>query len=378
MAKKASSSAFPARFSRVVSDQPVTLPYEHPTGKAKMALADFFPAADIAAIEKHGSISFHAMGDSGVDTQDQRDVADVMATEVNKDHPELGPAFLLHLGDIIYGPNKIPGYVNKFYRANQAYHNLIFGIPGNHDGEVRDAAADSPSLAAFLVNFCQPSPKQPPNGVAFGKLMPNQPGAYWRLTCPFVDIVGLNSGIDENIGVLDGQQATWLGKTLNDIATERKAGTKQALLFAVHHPPYAAGLHQSTGHAHPSSAGMLAQIDQSCQDAGVWPYAVLSAHAHNYQSYLRTRNIGGAIRTIPFLISGGGGIGTQPVQPGGNTISDGSPGGTVRYLGGTQSHGYLTVTVSDSVLTTSFTRVVGTHGDVDETLKFDLVSGKQI
>ena len=44
MAKKASSSPFPARFSHVVSNQPVTLPYEHPTGKAKMALADFFPA----------------------------------------------------------------------------------------------------------------------------------------------------------------------------------------------------------------------------------------------------------------------------------------------------------------------------------------------
>src|SRR5262249_45194056 len=298
------------------------------------------------------------MGDSGVDTQDQRDVADVMAMEVNKDHPELGPAFLLHLGDIIYGNFKIGGYVNKFYRANQAYHNLIFGIPGNHDGEVR-VDADKPSLAAFLVNFCQPSSKQPPNGVAFGKIMPNQPGAYWRLTCPFVDIVGLNSGIDENIGVLDAQQATWLGKTLNDIAAERKAGTEQALVFAVHHPPYAAGLHPSTGHAHPSSSGMFAQIDNCCQNARGWHNAVLSAH--NYQSYLRTRNIGGAMRTIPFLISGGGGIGTQPVQPGGNTISDGSQGGAVRYLGGVQSHGYLTVTVSDSVLTTSFTKVDGAH-----------------
>jgi hypothetical protein len=377
MAKKASSSPFPARFAHVASAAPVTLPYQHPTGKSKTALADFFPQAEITAIQKHGSISFHAIGDSGVGTQDQNDVANAMAGEVNMAHPELGPAFLLHLGDVLYGNFKIGGYVNKFYRPYHSYHNLIFGIPGNHDGEVR-VDADNPSLAAFLENFCQPKPKQPPNGVALGKLMPNQPGVYWRMTCPFVDIVGLNSGIDENIGVLDNQQDTWLGATLKDIAAERAGGTEQALIFAVHHPPYAAGLRTETGPAHPSSSGMLKQIDQCCQNAGVWPDAVLSAHAHNYQSYLRTRKIGAAMRTMPFLISGGGGIGTQAVQPGGAVIPDGSPGGSVRYLGGVQSHGYLTVTVSKTVLTTGFTRVAGQHGDVDETLKFDLASGKQI
>jgi hypothetical protein len=377
MAKKPKSAPFRARFTHVPSTTPNTLPYQHPAGKARMALSDYFPQADLAAIEVHGSISFHATGDSGVGTQDQNDVADAMAAEINKDHPELGPAFLLNLGDVLYGNFKIGGYVNKFYRPYRSYHNYIFAIPGNHDGEVR-VDADKPSLAAFLVNFCQPSPTQPPNGTAFHKLMPNQPGAFWRMTCPFVDIVGLYSGIDENIGILDDQQETWLGQTLKDISAERTGGTQQALIFAVHHPPYAAGLHPSVGHAHPSSTEMLKQIDQCCDAARVWPNAVLSAHSHNYQSYLRTRKIDGSERTIPYLIAGGGGIGTQPVQPGGNTIPDGSPGGTVRYLGGVQSHGYLTVTVSKSVLTTSFTRVSGPHGDIDETLKFDLASGKQI
>jgi hypothetical protein len=377
MANQASSSRIPARFTAVVNSGPATLPYQHPSGNARLALADYFPQSEIAAITAHGSISFHALGDSGVGTQDQNDVADVMAAEVNKNQPELGPAFLLHLGDIIYGNDKIGGYVNKFYRPYASYHNWIFGIPGNHDGEVR-VSADSPSLAAFLANFCQPSPKQPPNGVALGKLMPNQPGAYWRMTCPFVDIIGLYSGIDENIGMLDPQQETWLGTTLSDIAAERKVGTGQALIFAVHHPPYAAGLRSAVGHEHPSSTAMLQQFDNSCQAAGVWPNAVLSAHSHNYQSYLRTRNIGGNMRTIPFLISGGGGIGPQPVRPGGTTVPDGSPGGTVRYLGGVQSLGFLTVTISHSQLTTSFTRVVGTQGAVDESLNFDLVSGQQI
>jgi len=43
-----------------------------------MALADFFPANDIQAINDAGSLSFHAMGDSGVGSPEQHDVADAM------------------------------------------------------------------------------------------------------------------------------------------------------------------------------------------------------------------------------------------------------------------------------------------------------------
>jgi hypothetical protein len=32
---------------------------------------------------------------------------------------------------------------------------------------------------------------------------------------------------------------------------------------------------------------MLGQIDKACNDAGVWPHVVLSAHAHNYQRFTR-------------------------------------------------------------------------------------------
>ncbi len=48
---------------------------------------------------------------------------------------------------------------------------------------------------------------------------------------------------------------------------------------------------------------MLADIDHACKAAGVWPHAVFSGHAHNYQRY--TRTVDGM--QIPFLVAGCGG-----------------------------------------------------------------------
>ena len=43
---------------------------------------------------------------------------------------------------------------------------------------------------------------------------------------------------------------------------------------------------------------MLGQIDKACNDAGVWPHAVLSAHAHNYQRFTRLH---GKTQNFPIL-----------------------------------------------------------------------------
>jgi len=48
---------------------------------------------------------------------------------------------------------------------------------------------------------------------------------------------------------------------------------------------------------------MLEDIDAACAETGVWPHAVLSGHAHNYQRF--TRYYDG--RETPFVISGNGG-----------------------------------------------------------------------
>lgn len=380
--KDRSTSPFPARFAHKV---PVAksgphpgelLDFKKPKGKAAFSLADYFPTASINAIETHGAIAFHALGDSGVGTPDQHDVADAMSRDVNIEQPEQGTAFLLHLGDILYGPEKLANYAGRFYRPNQNYHNLIFAIPGNHDGEVRSAAEHS-SLEAYFENFCQPAGKQPPMGVQFGRAMPNQPGAYWRLTCPFVDIVGLYSGTGENYGTIShkevgNDQKVWLGQTLADIAKEREGEKRQALILAVHHPPYASGLRMS-GFGHPGNPDMLADIDACCSQAGVWPDAVLSAHAHSYQRYMRTITVGGAQRLIPYLIAGGGGIRPQPAPaPIGKTMNG------VHYANGLEAYGYLTVTISAAEMTISFTRTEGSHRDLIEATTMDLKTGRQL
>ena len=48
---------------------------------------------------------------------------------------------------------------------------------------------------------------------------------------------------------------------------------------------------------------MLQDIDSACQPAGVWPHAVFSGHAHNYQRYTRTINA----YQIPYVVAGCGG-----------------------------------------------------------------------
>jgi hypothetical protein len=65
----------------------------------------------------------------------------------------------------------------------------------------------------------------------------------------------------------------------------------------VHHPPFTGGTE------HGGSPLMLADIDASCTAAGVWPHAVFSGHAHNYQRYTRTVND----MQIPFIVAGCGG-----------------------------------------------------------------------
>ena len=70
-----------------------------------------------------------------------------------------------------------------------------------------------------------------------------------------------------------------------------------AVIIAVHHPPF------SGGSTHGGSPLMLADIDSACTAAGVWPHAVFSGHAHNYQRFTRTVNG----LQIPYIVAGCGG-----------------------------------------------------------------------
>src|SRR5262245_24363684 len=85
VARSTAGSPFPARFAnrpRSHGNGPhpgELLDFKKPTGNASIDLSDYFPTQSINAISAHGSISFHALGDSGVGTPEQHDVADAMS-----------------------------------------------------------------------------------------------------------------------------------------------------------------------------------------------------------------------------------------------------------------------------------------------------------
>jgi len=342
------------------------IPFQAPGGDCTMDLETFFGAGAIGRITASGQIVFHLMGDSGVGTVGQENVAEAMARDINDANHELGPSFLVHVGDVIYGPNKDATYADRFYRVYDHYNRLVFAVPGNHDGEVFPTT-DPTTLAAFKTNFCSPAGSQPPLGKQFGLLMPTQPGPFWHLQAPFVDVVGLYSNADENFGVISNakvgnRQKTWLQSRLQAIAKTRTGQNRKALVIAVHHPPYARGF-QASGYGHPGNPEMLKDIDDCCVAAGVLPDAVLAGHTHSYQHYVRTQSFKGQKHTIPYLIVGTGGIGLQRIPaPTGVTNSTGD----VLYFSAFKDYGYLTVTASATQLKMEFIAVVATHREVRE------------
>jgi hypothetical protein len=200
-----------------------------------------------------------------------------------------------------------------------------------------------------MANFCAATAAVPPAAAGSGiyRETMTQPGVYWLLDAPFLRIVGLYSNLIENPGYLEGKtpqgagdlsQIEWLQKTLKAIAADP---VKKALIIATHHPPFSAA-------GHSGSAEMCQTIDQACQDAGLWPDAFLSGHAHNYQRY--TRRIGG--KQIPYVVGGCGGMPPQPVPPATGQPVGGANGTT--YDVADQSYGYLFLTVSKAQLKIEF------------------------
>lgn len=315
-------------------------------GDSVMQLGDIIGSDGIDEIRRLGEIRFHALGDTGVGHADiAEQVAEQMAIDFKAGAGALNPAFLFHLGDLIYGTGKQDHYGERFYRPYRHYPGKIIAIPGNHDGETR-SAADEPSLSAFAANFCADTAavsNQASNSGIFRETM-TQPGVYWMLDAPFLRIIGLYSNRLENPGFLEGDggddssQLDWLKKTLKGLSRNKN---RKALIIATHHPPYSSG-------GHDGSIEMRQSIDAMCSDTGVFPDAVLSGHSHNYQRY--TRRIAG--KQIPYIVAGTGGIGTQPVpdatgQPSGD-------GNETTYDAAISSHGYLYVTASERELKCEF------------------------
>jgi hypothetical protein len=265
-------------------------------------------AAKEAAIAQAGQIVFHSVGDTGSVTgpETQSLVADKMVADFDEDNVADIPSFFYHLGDVVYYFGEATYYYDQFYEPYRDYPAPILAIPGNHDGVVY-ASDPARSLDAFIANFCAPTPVHSPDAGNLGRTAMIQPAVYFTFQAPFVRILGLYSNVLEDPGVisaqantkspntvLDSRQIDFLTAALKRIKSEGFAG---AVIIAVHHPPF------TGGSEHGGSPLMLDDIDSACAAAGVWPHAVFSGHAHNYQRYTRTVNG----KQIPYVVAGCGG-----------------------------------------------------------------------
>ncbi len=289
------------------------------------------PAA-VAKIQKAGQIVFQSAGDTGATRgpKTENETVDKMLADFTGEAPAAIPQFFYNLGDIVYSFGEHKYYYDQFYAAYRDYPAPIFAIPGNHDGIVLPPPAGtgnlSDSLSAYLANFCAPGFAHSHDAVGISRTTMIQPGVYFTFEAPLVRILGLYSNMLENPGVISSTkdpktgtpkfpnlsdvQLEYLTAALTRIKTDKFAG---AVLMAVHHPPYSFGTHSG-------SLVMLKEIDAICAATGIWPHAVLSGHAHNYQRYTRVLPIGKTTRQIPYLVIGNGGHGLTPLSTGTTTL----------------------------------------------------------
>lgn len=329
----------------------------------------------VNSIQNSGSITFHMIGDSGA-TQTKNflpmiHVSDAVTNDFHTTSSAAArPAFLYHLGDVVYNFGESQYYYEQFYDPYRDYPAPIFAIPGNHDSFVLPGTAKgSEPLTIFERNFCGNTTVVTQEAGSLHRTCMTQPGVYFTLDAPFVRIIGLFSNALEDPGVISSQtnEPTSMAKTVAAAAVKKGSGKgkttpakknpasktwpdvpdfqlayltaqlqniktsnyKGAVILAVHHPPFSYDTQgTTTATRHYGSPLMLAEIDAICQQVGVYPHAVISGHAHNYQRFTRDLTFNGQKYSVPFIICGDGGhnvdtlvqakFGTKPPEPGDN------------------------------------------------------------
>lgn len=323
-----------------------------------MNLEDIVGSDAINNIQSSGQLVFHTVGDTGATMGagpgKEAAVTDKMAADFVGENPEDVPAFLYHLGDVIYNFGEDEYYYDQFYEPFRNYQAPIVGIPGNHDGVIYSGDPES-TLAAFLQHFCSPTPVHAPQAGGLVRTTMTQPGVYFTFQAPFATIIGLYSNVLEDPGVIsseggknpavDDQQLGFLQSELERLSKSKYEG---ALIIAVHHPPY------TIGTEHGSSPRMMQDIEQAISNAGnYWPHAIISGHAHNYERY--TRQVGDM--EIPFIIAGSGGHAATKIKLSSKNNVIRTPMQVMEDLtleSYYADYGYLRVVVSAETLTFEF------------------------
>ena len=362
----------------------------------------------IKSINAANCITFHMIGDSGATAASayasELKVSDAVTNDFHTSAAANRPSFLFHLGDVVYNFGEWNYYYDQFYEPFRNYPAPIFAIPGNHDSFVLPgtAKANEP-LTTFMRNFCGTSLAVTKDAGPLHRTCMTQPGVYFALDAPFVRIIGLFSNALEDPGVISSEttkgKARWaavpdyqldfLTAQLEEIKASKYQG---AVLLAVHHPPFTYSPQKtgSGGGKHYGSPVMLSEIDAICKQAGVYPHAVISGHAHNYQRYTRGLNFAGKNYSVPFIICGDSGhnvtrltspsFGTKAPEPGDNVdVSYMDNGTTLTSTGLTlnkhdqTNSGYLRVSATAKQLTITFNPVSKTGAAVKpDTVTVDL------
>jgi hypothetical protein len=262
-------------------------------------LAKAVPPGVIKAINSSGQMVFFSVGDTGDinATGITRDLAIQMEDLYQSSPAASQPAWLYHLGDVVYYNGENTDYRDQFYDPYKFLSAAILAIPGNHDGQTivnkGDPPDPEPSLKGFFANFCD-SKRQPSQSSPY-RLTMNQPWAYWTLNTPLATFIGLYSNVD---GSLDNwndnkhPQFNWL------ISQLKTADKNKALILSVHHCPF------SLDSEHGGYGDILDAIDQAvAASGGRYPDLVLSGHVHNYQRF--SRKVGNG--TYAHIVAGAGG-----------------------------------------------------------------------
>lgn len=282
--------------------EPIPPPWRTPP---VFSLTEIIGQAAVQQIQNSNRIVFHSFGDTGgiKEPAHQFAVADAITADLaGKGYTAGRPAFLFHLGDVVYYFGQEVYYFDQFYDPYRDYDAPIFAIPGNHDGVMYPKEAANYSLEPFVNNFCSKSPVSLAVAQGCSRTTMTQPGVYFTLDTPFVKLIGLYSNTSETVGTIQGpksdtQQLKFLTAQLQNAFTERSQGDQRALIVAVHHPPF------TGSSSHFPSPGLLKDLDTACTQAKIMPDLVLSGHAHLYERY--TRSVGG--RQIPYVVAGNGG-----------------------------------------------------------------------
>lgn len=243
-------------------------------------------------------ISFHMLGDTGSPRYSsfQAVVAEVLNEQSNREvYAEDTPAFLYHLGDIVYNHGEAKEYPKQFLGPYERYEAPIFAIAGNHDGDINpESAVPYQSLEAFMDVFCDTERRPIGFGEGSKRKSMIQPNVYWTLETPVARIIGLYPNVIKH-GAIDAEQRAWFIEELRHAQAHRE---QQAVVLCIHHAPFSADTN------HGSSEKMIDFLDSAFEESGMRPDIVFSGHVHNYQRFERTYADG---QVVPFIVAGAGG-----------------------------------------------------------------------